>query len=409
MSILMLTFKSRGMQIASNSAYPARRICAAAAVLCLSFCFSSVSLAFNGDSSEPFLPELKETVLIRDYPVIRHASMSENAQVPERIQQIRILLKYGLEHSDSQSLGYAQGLLNYWQNAENVPDDVRLYRAIIAQQQHAFDRALSDLAIVLEHNPQHSQARATRAAIHLAMGNYERAAEDCRATALTADPLQTANCLAQVQGPRGQARVMAERLENLLTLNSNVDINLKREVLTTLGDLYVMMKNQKRAQLAYTEALAISPNHPYLVAQFSELLIQHEEYEELAGFLRELKSTLGTRLYQAIAERNQRTTKELWKVSAASIRNELEMIDSREDSDTAKYWAFYFLYIEPDEQQALQYAQLNWQSQKSLSDARLLKRAAEAANDTKQLTRLDAWLNERAIVDSSLQSIATKN
>lgn len=409
MSILMLTFKFRGVQSTSNSAYPARRICAAAGVFCIGFAFSSASLAFNNTSSSPYLPDLKQTVLIRDYPVIDHSLMSGNTQVEERVYQVRKLLIHSLEFSDSQSLGYAKGLLNYWQNSEIVPADIRVYRAIIAQQQHAFDKALNDLTIVLEENPQHLQARATRAAIHLAMGNYEKAAQDCRATAFKVDPLQTANCLAQVQGPRGQAQVMAERLETLLSLNSTFEMSLKREMLTTLGDLYVMMKNQKRAQLAYTEALAISPNHPYLVAQFSELLIQHEKYEELSGFLAELKSTLGTRLYQTIAKRHQSASKESMRLSAASIRNELESIDLREGSDTAKYWAMYFLYIEADDTQALRYAQRNWQSQKSLSDARLLKRAAQAVNDTKQLAQLDAWLNERGIVDSTLQSIATKN
>ena len=408
------------MKSTSNPKYSARCICTAAAVFTLSMAFSSATLALNDMSAEPYLPDLKETVLIRDYPVVSHSSKSENSQVSERIQQIRTLLQYGLENADSQSLGYAQGLLNYWQKADQVPADVRLYRAIIAQQQHRFDKALSDLNIVLENNPQHSQARATRAAIYLAMGEYDRAAQDCRATALTVDPMQTANCLAQVQGPRGQAQVMAARLENLLSLNSNIELNLKREVLTTLADLYVILNAQKRAQLAYADALAISPNHPYLVAQFSELLIQLEAYEQLDGFLFTQKSTLGTRLYQAIVKRhetlqatlrlpNLSAVKESVRASTQSIRIELTTIDLREDADTAKYWAMYFMYIDADKQQALHFAQLNWQSQKSLSDARLLKRAAEAVNDTRQLKTLDLWLNERGIVDHTLQSITVNN
>lgn len=417
MSLLTLMFKVCALNCTTSSASPARRTCAAAAALTFGLAVSSATQAFNTTNPEPYLPELTETVLVRDYPVVRNEMTSENNLEQERIRQISSLVKHGLENADSQALGYAQGLLNYWQQVERVPTEVRLYRAIIAQQQHHFDQALHELNIVLKYQPQHIQAHATRAAIHLTMGHYDQAAQDCRATAFTVDPLQTANCLAQVQGPRGHAHEMLESLEKLLSINPNIDSDMKREVLTTLGDLHASMNNQAKASIAYSNALDISPNHPYLVAQFSEFLIQHESFAELENFLLEKKSTLSTRIYQAIAKKNavqevkpQSTDLFTAKNSVLegigkeleSIRKELEAIDLREDTDTAKYWVLYFIYIEPDNKQALHYAQLNWQTQKSLSDARLLKQAAEVANDTKTLSSLQDWLTERNIVDTRL-------
>ena len=419
MSSLKLTPNSSGIQGTSNSLDPARRYCVVAAVLMLSLFLTESAFALKTSGSAPYVPAPDDIVLIRDYPVFSNGldkpdlqSDHNNPDTAEQIMKIRQYIGHGINHADSQSLGLAQGLINAWQGTQ-LPLELRVLRATIAQQKHQFQAAIEDLSFVLKRQPDHSQARLIRAAIYLATGNFALAESDCRATALIVDPIVTANCLAQALGPRGQAKNMIDRLDALLAVNLDIDPALKREVLTTQGDLFMVLNDLRLAYQAYAEALEISPQHPYLQAQIRDILIQRGDYPLLLASLAAQQNTLNKRVYQSIAE--YKIPSELANSSGlnavdqtplesvALLREELRLLDLSNTADTAKYWAAYYFYIEQNYQEALRFAVINWQTQQSLSDARLLKMTATAAKDDDQLSALQTWLKERGVFDLSLQ------
>ena len=142
MSLLLLVRKSRGMTSISNVRYPAPRTCAGVAGLMLALVYVNPVSAMSTNAAQPYIPEPDEVVLVRDYPVfqahIASNGKTNDEQEEQRLRFIRTLISHGLQKADAQSLGYAQGLLNSWSETSGIPIEVRLFRAMIAQQQHQF-------------------------------------------------------------------------------------------------------------------------------------------------------------------------------------------------------------------------------------------------------------------------------
>ena len=136
-----------------------------------------------------FVPDAADTVLLRVAPsdnaeVQRLRQMrAALAEAPGRIEMATAFAQAAIDHArrsqDARWYGYAEGALRHWQGRERVPAEVRVLRATLAQHDHRFAAALQDLDQVLAQQPQHLQARLTRAVIHSVQGRYAQAITDC--------------------------------------------------------------------------------------------------------------------------------------------------------------------------------------------------------------------------------------
>lgn len=172
-----------------------------AALLCL----SAAGLAV----AEPYRPDDDRLVLLRVTPreapqfaelwVARAAMRASPDNLERALDFARRAIDVGRRHGDPRFMSYAEAALARWQGPE-TPLEVRVIRATLAQNRHAFEAALKELDLVLDAEPNHAQARLTRAVVHKVQGRPAEALRDCAVLLGRASPLIVATCTADSAG-----------------------------------------------------------------------------------------------------------------------------------------------------------------------------------------------------------------
>ncbi|WP_420427922.1 hypothetical protein [Algiphilus sp.] len=379
----------------------------------LAFLLVSLLLLPAGHAAT-YLPESDDTVLLRVAP--------SEASAVQRLRQMRAALAdapedaeaatafaqaaitYARRTQDPRWYGYAEGALQHWQGAEAVPAELRVLRATLAQHDHRFAAALQDLDHVLREQPQHLQARLTRAVIHSVQGRYAQAITDCQVVRRYRVLMGTA-CLATPRSLSGEAEPALRSLQTHLMLSEG-DAEARLWAHSVRADIGWRLGKAETEEW-FREALA-SPGASHDMAlhlQFADFLLSQGREAEAAEIARPWEGSndglilsLRARLHGGAED--------------ARIEQDRRRLEARLEAERARGGARHFgteaaaaLHVWREPERALWLAQRNWATQKTPADARLLLRAAVASRQAEATAPVRQWMRENGVQDQRLEAL----
>jgi hypothetical protein len=363
----------------------------------------------------PFLPQADDQVL-------ENLPLRPNDPVAREMRQLREQLRadprnvaiatalasryYGLvgEEGDPRYLGYAQAALAPWWDMPEPPVEVQVLRAGLAQFRHDFDGALSDLSGVLRRDPDHAQARALRATIHIVQARYQEASADCMRLRGVTSELIAVGCSAMVDGLTGKLDSAHDRLADTLAAHPEATAAEKLWVLIRLAEMAQRQDRPLAAESYFRQALGLGITDTFLLAAYADFLLDHKRYGEVVAMLKDRTPSDGLLLRLVLAE--TRLNLPVAEAHAGTLAARYEAAQLRGDTVHQQEEARFRLQIYHDDKNALVLARENWKVQKEPRDARILLEAALAAKSQAAAAPVVQWLKESRIEDARLRDLA---
>ncbi|MEQ9254404.1 MAG: hypothetical protein RLN73_11980 [Algiphilus sp.] len=364
-----------------------------------------------------FVPDAADTVLLRVTPsdnaeVQRLRQMrAALAEAPGRIEMATAFAQAAIAHArrsqDARWYGYAEGALRHWQGRERVPAEVRVLRATLAQHDHRFAAALQDLDQVLAQQPQHLQARLTRAVIHSVQGRYAQAITDCNVVRRYRVLMGVA-CLATPRSLSGEAEQALRMLHTHLALAEGDD-EARLWARSARADIGWRLGSAE-TEIWFREALdsAGARHDMALHLQYADFLLSQGRVAEAAEVARAWEDSNEGLILSLRARMRS-------NAEAPGIAQDRRRLEARLEAERARGGARHFgteaaaaLYVWQQPARALWLAQRNWVVQKTPSDARLLLRAAVDSGQSDAAVPVRDWLRENAVQDQRLQALLAR-
>ena len=301
---------------------------------------------------------------------------------------------------DPRYVGYADAIVARF--ADRMTPDLQVLRGMLRQYRHGFDDALADFAAVLAQDPDAAGAHAWRGAIFLVRAQYDLARAECAALQQLQRPVLYGGCAGLAQAYTGQLAGAHATLQKTLSLAKYDDQRLWLN--TRLGEVAAWQGNAPQAERYYRQALALGQDDGYLLAAWSDFLLDNGRPSEVVKLLANWESSDGLLLRLAEAET-------LLKLPAAAAH--VQALDDRfaaaklrGDTTHRAEEARFQLRLRNNPAQAVRLAADNYGVQKEPRDARVLLEAAVAAKDKAAARAALDWLKTSGFEDARLRSLA---
>lgn len=369
-------------------------------------------------AAAPFRPASDDQVLER-LPV-RRAEPAQQALADLRTRQraaprdaaLAAELAYAYyrlaqREGDPRYVGYAQVVIAPWQALADIPTDILLVRALLAQFLHQFPASEHDLDAVLARDPGHPAALSYRAILRLVQGRFVDAEADCNTLAARLNGLVVEACAQTVRGVAGHASDAYAQLKASLVRHPAAPINERLWVLLRLAENADRLGRTAEADAHFRTALALGIRDQYLLASYAEFLLDHDRAAEVIDLLRGETRNEVLLLRLALAEQRAGHPDAgphqgliATRIAAARMRgDELHLADE----------ARYELDLRQNPVTAVKLARRNWDSgQREPADARLLLETALAAGQADAAQPALQWMDESRHEDRRLRELATR-
>ena len=393
-------------------------------------------------SARPFTPRDDSEVLLDLPPVNRALRRSERAPqtrigAADTLQAATQLVRDARASGDPRLLGQAEALLNALPGSLSVRQTIErtLLEATLLQADHHFDASIAKLDTVFALAPGQPQALLLRSAIYRVQGRYEQALADCVQLATVRPGAVAQACVLDLRSLMGDAGAFAELKRRALLAdfgavpNDSVrtdDASL-RWVHTVLAEIADRNADALTAEASFRRALAGSPS-VYLQTAYGRWLLDEGRVDEALASLRAAGSgeadapdamllayaTACRRAGGGRCDMPHAAAPSSPALSGADGFDELksrlsERFDAADrrgsGSAHARERAYFELDLQSNPKAALAFALQNWNVQREPADARLLARAAIAANDSAAIIRLRRDLQESGLHDRRLDAL----
>ncbi|WP_291986464.1 hypothetical protein [Candidatus Accumulibacter sp. ACC007] len=308
-----------------------------------------------------------------------------------------------MARGDPRYVGYAEAVLARF--PEPLPAELLSIRGMLRQYRHDFQAALDDFAAALALDPQLAQAHAWRAAIFLVQANYPAAQQECSALLALGKSVLYGSCSGLVQAYGGQLAAGYRALQQALTSSHDPDNRLW--LLTRLGEVAAWRGQPEVAEQHYREALRIGRDDGYLLAAWSDFLLDGdrpaEVLRELAAW--ESSDTLLLRLAEAAALAKAPDAARL----AQTLDDRFAAARQRGDTTHRAEEARFALHLRNDPPRALRLAAENYAVQREPRDARVLLEAAIAAGDPIAAQPARDWLRDSGFENRRLRDLGQRS
>ena len=382
--------------------------------LCLLAGFITVAVAAD---AAPFVPTSDGQVLERlpskggdvqerQLRALRDQLAKQPTSLSIALKLARRYVDMGRTSGDPRYAGYAEAVLAPWFALASPPVDVLVMRATLRQRMHKFDAALADLDRVLQQNPFQAQARLTKATILQVQGRFAAAGEQCAELQALTQELIWAHCLANVQAATGTLSDSYTALNAVLERSPNVPADLRAWVATTLAEMATRLGIIAAADAHFRAALALDAADQYLLAAYSDFLLDNQRPAEVIALLKDKTRIDPLLLRYALALKAARSPDAQRQIDALTTRFDASRL--RGDRVHLREEARFVLQLQGDAKLALRLAQENWAIQKEPADARVLLEAAIAAQDTNAAAELRAWLARSKFEDVTLAKLTAR-
>ena len=375
------------------------------------------NLTFNSAVAAPHVPVNDEVVLERlpfrpNDPIAREMSSLRSAlrQNPtDEKAAVKLAQRYyGLvaEEGDPRYIGYAQAALAPWWSMPEPPLDVQLMRASLAQFNHDFSGSLRDLDSIILRYPNHPQARALRAIIHLVQARYSAARADCHALHGITDELIAVGCDAMTDGLTGKAESALQTLTTEYARHPQATPDQKLWVLVRMAEIAQRLGKIEVAESYFKQAVALNISDTFLLAAYADLLLDQHRPEAVVALLKDRTRSDVLLLRLVFAEETLKLTTAEQVSQTLAARYAAAQL--RGDTVHQQEEARFALAVEHDAPKALDLALKNWVVQREPRDARIVLEAALAAKQPAAAKPVLDWLQTSGIEDRTLLQLAQK-
>ena len=308
-----------------------------------------------------------------------------------------------MARGDPRYVGYAEAVIARF--AEPLPADLLVIRGKLRQYRHGFDAALQDFAAALRADPQLATAHAWRGAIFLVRADYPLARAECAALQALDRTVLYGTCIGLAQAYGGELAAAYASLAHALENSKNPGNRLW--LLTRLGEVAAWRGQPTVAERHYRDALAIGRDDGYLLAAWSDFLLDQKRPAEVLSELADWESsdTLLLRLAEAA---HQLKTPDAARL-ARMLDERFDAARLRGDTTHMAEEARFALHLRNDPQRAVQLAQENYREQREPRDARILLEAAIAAGDAAAAQPVRDWLHSSGFEDARLRALGQQS
>jgi hypothetical protein len=301
---------------------------------------------------------------------------------------------------DPRYIGYADALLQRF----SKPFTAELFtiRGVLRQYRHDFQGGLQDFAQALKLDPEYAAAHAWRGAIYLVQADYPAANKECMALKRLEREALHGACLGLAQAYAGDLQNGYQTLLNALNIARSDASRLW--LLTRLGELAAWQGRADVARQHYTQAMALGQDDVYLLAAWSDFLLDNGQAQEVAKLLSAWESADSLLVRLAIAE---------GLIGSPSAQRHRDMLRdrfaaarARGDTTHLAEEARFELQVRKDPATAVRLAQENYAYQREPRDARVLLETAIAAKQAQAAKPVLDWLQSSKFEDPRMRQLA---
>ena len=340
-----------------------------------------------GDSSARALAELRSAV----------------AQAPTDPAPAALLAQayfdLAMARGDPRYVGYADAIVQRF--SAKLPANLQVVRGTLRQYRHDFAGALADYASALAADPDLADAHAWRAAIFLVQARYDLAQQECTALQRLGRPVLHGGCAGLVQAYTGRLDQAYATLQQALAAARYDEHRLWLH--TRLGEVSAWQGRPAQAEQHYRRALGLGQDDGYLLAAWSDFLLDQNRAAEVVKQLAGWEASDGLLLRLAEAEARLKLPQAAAHIQALDARYAAPRL--RRHTTRRAEEARYYLRLRGDAKQSSILASQNYQIQKEPRDARIALEAALAAKDPESASDGLAWLRSSQFQDPLLQSL----
>lgn len=315
------------------------------------------------------------------------------ARLAERYYELAVA------RGDPRYIGYADAVLAPF--AGSGAPSLLVARGQLRQYRHDFDGALADFAAALRADPGFAPAHAWRGAIHLVRADYAAARAECDALRALDRPTLEGGCRGLLLAYGGQLEAGYAELNR--ALQRTTDPANRLWLLTRLGEVAAWRGQAELAERHYRAALALDLEDGYLLAAWSDFLLDQgrpaEVLKALAGW--EASDGLLLRLALAGTALGQPSA----RAHVQALADRFAAAKARGDTTHRAEEARFRLHLAGDPAGAVAIAAANYRVQKEPRDARVLLEAAVAAGDAGAAEPVRQWLEASGFEDARLRQL----
>ncbi len=304
------------------------------------------------------------------------------------------------EDGDPRYLGYAESALRPWWKLAEPPEAVLVLRATLRQSTHQFPAALLDLDQAVKRDSTNVQAWITRATVQMITGDFAAAKASCMRLYSRAPQLVVQTCLSNIANVSGQGPASYKQLADTLAAQREVTPPIRIWVTTLLGEMAARAGDAAGAERYFKAALAVDHADSYLLAAWSDFLLDHGRAPEVARLLQDKTRADALLLRYALALKAMNAPGAQEQVDALRARFDAAML--RGDTVHQREQARFELVLRNDPAVAVKLAKLNWAVQKEPADFRILAETAAASGDLAALTLVVDWLKHSGLQDQTV-------
>jgi tetratricopeptide (TPR) repeat protein len=304
-----------------------------------------------------------------------------------------------IARGDPRYIGYADAVMSPF--AQSGAAAVLAVRGQLKQYRHDFEGALADFAAALNADPDFASAHAWRGAIFLVQANYAAARTECDALQALGRPTLYGGCIGLVNAYSGKSDAALASLQQ--ALKGATDPGNRLWLLTRLGEVSAWRGQAPQAEKYYREALALGIDDGYLLAAWSDFLLDQKRPGEVVKQLSNWEASDGLLLRLALAETELKLPAA--KAHVQALKDRFDAAKVRGDTTHRAEEARYLLHLAGDPAAALAVAAANYQVQREPRDARPLLEAAIAAKDAAAAKPARDWLQASGFEDALMKQL----
>jgi len=302
---------------------------------------------------------------------------------------------------DPRYLGYAEAALAPWWKLASPPEQVLVLRATVRQSTHQFQEALADLDQAVKRDTDNVQAWLTRATVQMITGDFAAAKASCMRLYSRAPQLVVQTCLSNIANVSGQGPASYQQLAAALAAQRDTTPAIRVWVATLLGEMAARAGDNAGADRYFRQALAVDQADSYLLAAYSDFLLDQGRAQEVARLLKDKTRADALLLRYALALHALRADGAAAQVDALRARFDAAML--RGDTVHQREQARFELALRNDPALAVKLAMLNWDVQKEPADFRILADAAAASGDALARAMVVNWLKHSGLQDKTVE------
>jgi len=304
-----------------------------------------------------------------------------------------------IARGDPRYIGYADAVMAPF--AKSQAPEVLVVRGQLKQYRHDFDGALADFAAALKADPQFAAAHAWRGAIFLVQANYPAAQAECEALLALDRAVLHGGCIGLTRAYSGQLEAGYAALQR--ALEQTRDPGNRLWLLTRLGEVAAWRGQAAKAEQHYRAALALEIEDGYLLAAWSDFLLDQQRPAEVVKLLANQEASDGLLLRLAIAETALKLP--LARAHVQALADRFAAAKVRGDTTHRAEEARFTLQLAGNPAAAVAIAAANYQVQREPRDARALLEAAVAARDAAAAQPARDWLKSSGFEDARLRQL----